>query len=106
MQEDGFVFGAHTRSHPKLNTLSQTEQAAEIIESCKIICEITGNDQVPFAFPFSGNGVDRDFLAGLRAQHPHIGPIFDTQKLRRDRPFIQTESGLTGLCLVSAQNKI
>jgi peptidoglycan/xylan/chitin deacetylase (PgdA/CDA1 family) len=88
MQAEGFVFGAHTRRHPKLNTLSQDEQAAEIVESCRIVCEITGQDQVPFAFPFSGNGVDRDFLARLRAEHPHLGLIFDTQKLRRDRPFI------------------
>ncbi|MCB9134183.1 MAG: polysaccharide deacetylase family protein [Anaerolineales bacterium] len=88
MQAEGFVFGAHTRRHPKLNTLPQEEQTAEIIESCRIVCEITGQAQVPFAFPFSGSGVDRDFLANLRAQHPHIGLIFDTQKLRRDRPFI------------------
>ncbi len=88
MQSEGFVFGAHTRRHPKLNTLSQEDQAAEIIESCRIVCDLTGNAQVPFAFPFSGNGVDREFLARLRAQHPHIGLIFDTQKLRRDRPFI------------------
>ncbi|NUM46109.1 MAG: polysaccharide deacetylase family protein, partial [Anaerolineales bacterium] len=88
MQAEGFIFGAHTRRHPKLNTLSQAEQAAEIVESCRIVCEITGQDQVPFAFPFSGNGVDRDFLARLRAQNPHLGLIFDTQKLRRDHPFI------------------
>ena len=88
MQAEGFVFGAHTRRHPKLNTLTQNEQAAEIIESCRIVCELTGQDQVPFAFPFSGSGVDRDFLARLRSENPHIGLIFDTQKLRRDRPFI------------------
>lgn len=88
MQAEGFVFGAHTRRHPKLNTISQEAQATEIIESCRIVCEITGQDQVPFAFPFSGNGVDRDFLEKLRAKHSHIGLIFDTQKLRRDRSFI------------------
>jgi len=88
MQAEGFVFGAHTRRHPKLSTISQGEQAAEIVESCQFVCEMTGQDQVPFAFPFSGSGVDRDFLARLRTEHPHIGPLFDTQKLRRDRPFI------------------
>ena len=88
MQSEGFVFGAHTRRHPKLSTVSQEEQTAEIVESCRIVSEITGKDQVPFAFPFSGSGVDRDFLAELRTQNPFIGPIFDTQKLRLDRPFI------------------
>ncbi|GAB4580933.1 MAG: hypothetical protein Fur0022_36780 [Anaerolineales bacterium] len=88
MQTEGFVFGAHTRRHPKLNTLSQEEQATEIIESCRIVCEIVGQEQVPFAFPFSGSGVDRDFLSRLCTANPHIGLIFDTQKLRRDRPFI------------------
>lgn len=88
MQAEGFVFGAHTRSHPKLNTLPPPEQAAEIVASCRIVGEITGQDQVPFAFPFSGNGVERDFLARLRAEHPHVGLLFDTGRLRRDRPFI------------------
>lgn len=88
MRAEGFVFGGHTRNHPKLNRISQERQAAEIVESCRIVAGITADEQVPFAFPFSGNGVDRDFLADLRAQNPHVGLIFDTQKLRRDRPFI------------------
>jgi peptidoglycan/xylan/chitin deacetylase (PgdA/CDA1 family) len=84
MQDEGFVFGAHTRSHPKLSLLSQDQQAEEIIESCRIVCEWAGQDQVPFAFPFSGDGVDRTFLAHLRRENPHIGLIFDTKKLKRE----------------------
>ncbi|MFQ5617326.1 MAG: polysaccharide deacetylase family protein [Anaerolineales bacterium] len=88
MRSEGFVFGAHTRRHPKLAFLSQEEQAAEIIESCRVVAEITGDEQTPFAFPFSGGGVGREFLADLRARHPRVGLVFDTKKLRRDERFI------------------
>ncbi len=84
MRAEGFVFGGHTRSHHKLGFLPPEEQATEIVESCRVVAEITGDAQVPFAFPFSGDGVDRGMLADLRAQHPHIGVIFDTKKLRQE----------------------
>jgi peptidoglycan/xylan/chitin deacetylase (PgdA/CDA1 family) len=88
MQTEGFAFGAHTCSHPKLGLISQERQTSEIIESCRIVSEITGQDQVPFAFPFSGSGVDQDFLADLRTHYSQIGLIFDTQKLLETRPLI------------------
>jgi peptidoglycan/xylan/chitin deacetylase (PgdA/CDA1 family) len=84
MQAEGFVFGAHTRRHAKPATLSPDEQAAEIVESCRIVAELTAEPSVPFAFPFSGAGVDRGMLRELRAAHPEIGPIFDTRKLARE----------------------
>ncbi len=88
MRAEGFAFGAHGRQHAKLNLLTPEQQAEEIVESCRRIAEITGDEQVPFAFPFSGAGVDRPMLAELRLRHPEVGLIFDTQKLRRDRAFI------------------
>ncbi|HUF37883.1 MAG TPA: polysaccharide deacetylase family protein [Anaerolineales bacterium] len=84
MRVEGFVFGAHTRRHAKLATLPPEEQAAEIVESCRIVAELTGERSVPFAFPFSGTGVDRNMLRDLRRTHTEIGPIFDTLKLRRE----------------------
>jgi hypothetical protein len=84
MQTEGFVFGAHSRHHAKLGTLPPDEQAAEIVESCRIVAEITRKHSVPFAFPFSGAGVERAMLRELRAANPVVGPIFDTQKLKRE----------------------
>jgi len=84
MQAEGFIFGAHTRRHAKPATLPPDEQAAEIVESCRIVAELTGKPSVPFAFPFSGAGVDRGMLLDLRSTHPEIGPIFDSLKLHRE----------------------
>jgi peptidoglycan/xylan/chitin deacetylase (PgdA/CDA1 family) len=84
MRAEGFVFGGHTRRHHKLGLLPPEEQAAEMAASCRIVAGITGDDQVPFAFPFSGDGVDRGGIAPLRNQHPQVGLVFDTKKLRRE----------------------
>ena len=88
MQKDGFVFGAHSRRHQKLKFLPPEQQVEEIIESCRRVKSLTGEDQVPFAFPFSGDGVDRSMLQRLREQHPEIGLFFDTKKLKQDQPFV------------------
>ncbi len=86
---DGFTVGAHSRRHPKLNLLSETEMAREIVSSCAAAATLAGGSAVPFAFPFSGQGVDRDFLAKLRDRHTSIGIIFDSQGVRPDRSFIR-----------------
>jgi peptidoglycan/xylan/chitin deacetylase (PgdA/CDA1 family) len=85
---DGFTIGAHGRRHSKLDLLQPSERAAEILGSCQSIQAITGQTTVPFAFPFSGYGVDRRALADLRAEHRVIGLLFDSKGMRMDRPFI------------------
>ena len=84
----GFTIGAHGRAHLKLQYMSPEAQAEEIAQSCQTVSEWLGVPQVPFAFPFSGEGVNRDMLAQLRANNPSVGLIFDTKKLRPDSPFI------------------
>jgi peptidoglycan/xylan/chitin deacetylase (PgdA/CDA1 family) len=84
----GFKIGAHTRKHAFLADLTAEEMESEIVESCNEIREITGNDNVPFAFPFSGAGVGRDFLQCLRQKHPVLGPAFDTAGVAMDTPFV------------------
>ncbi len=89
MHAEGFTIGAHTRSHWKLAELSSAEQrAAEVLESAQAVAALTGEARVPFAFPYSGNGVERAELAALRQAHPQLGLIFDTQKLQPDASFI------------------
>jgi hypothetical protein len=51
------------------------------------VSEITGSRDVPFAFPVTGNGVDRGLLAEIRERHPYVGLLF-ALGLRRDRDFI------------------
>ena len=89
MRAESFWFGGHSQKHAKLATIEPEAQDTEILASCQQIAELTGDPQVPFAFPFSGNGVDRDRLANLRSAHPEIGLIFDTQGIKPDRDFIQ-----------------
>lgn len=89
MHAEGFTIGAHTRSHWKLAALETAEQRAdEVLESARAVAALTGQQRVPFAFPYSGTGVERAELAALRENNPLLGLIFDTQKLQPDAPFI------------------
>lgn len=89
MAADGFTIGAHTTSHCLLEELCDpADIEREIVESCRIIADLTGEKQVPFAFPFHGFGVDRELLADIRRRHDVVGLIFDTGQLRRDREFV------------------
>jgi peptidoglycan/xylan/chitin deacetylase (PgdA/CDA1 family) len=85
---EGFTIGAHSRSHAKLNLLSSEEIEEEIAGSCQVIGEITKQDQVPFAFPFSAYGLNRELLSEIRSRHPVVGWLFDSKGIRKDRPFI------------------
>lgn len=84
MAEEGFTIGAHSCSHPKLGRVSAARREEEIVESARVVLGISEAAQVPFAFPHSAQGVERAFLADVRARHPFLGLFFDTQDLRRD----------------------
>jgi peptidoglycan/xylan/chitin deacetylase (PgdA/CDA1 family) len=88
LRADGFTIGAHSMSHRRLQNLPRAEAEREIVESCRIIHELTGQSSVPFAFPYFGDGLDRAWLAQLREQHPFIGLFFDTRGLRQDSPAV------------------
>jgi peptidoglycan/xylan/chitin deacetylase (PgdA/CDA1 family) len=88
LHADGFAIGAHSCSHRRLQDLPRAEAEQEIVESCRIVRDITGQTTVPFAFPYFGGGLDRTWLAQLREQHDFIGLFFDTDGLREDEPFV------------------
>jgi len=88
LHADGFTIGAHSCSHRRLQDLSRTDAEREIVESCRIVRDITGQQSVPFAFPYFGGGLDRAWLAGLREQHECIGLFFDTNGVCEDAPFV------------------
>ena len=88
LHADGFTIGAHSCTHRQLSDLSPDEAEREIVESCQAVQAITGQEKVPFAFPFFGGWLDRKWLADVRARHPVIGLFFDTDGLREDAPFI------------------
>ena len=88
LHAEGFTIGAHSCSHRRLQDLSPVDAEHEIVESCRIVRDITGQLNVPFAFPYFGGGLDRAWLAGLREQHDFIGLFFDTDGVREDETFV------------------
>lgn len=88
MHSEGFTIGSHTRSHIKLGLIDEDLMEKEIVESSKEIQKITGQESVPFAFPNTGHGVDREKLKEIRTKHPFIGLIFDSKGFNEDADFI------------------
>ena len=88
LHADGFTIGAHSCSHRRLQDLSRSDAEHEIVESCRIVRDLTGQLNVPFAFPYFGGGLDRAWLARLREQHDFIGLFFDTDGVREDEPSV------------------
>ena len=88
LDQDGFTIGAHGLSHRKITGLPAAELEEEIVAACTFISELTGKPQVPFAFPWTGIGIDRKLLADIRARNPVVGLYFDTGKLSVDAAHI------------------
>jgi peptidoglycan/xylan/chitin deacetylase (PgdA/CDA1 family) len=88
LHAEGFTIGAHSCSHRRLQELPRAQAEQEILGSCRIVREITGESSVPFAFPYYGADLDRDWLAGLRERHDFVGLFFDTGGVRADAPFV------------------
>jgi peptidoglycan/xylan/chitin deacetylase (PgdA/CDA1 family) len=88
LDNDGFTIGAHSLNHQKFDSLTDMEIEEDITASCKTIISLTGKSQVPFAFPFSADGVSRDLLQDIRGRHDYVGLFFDTNGIKSDRNFI------------------
>jgi len=88
MSTEGFTIGAHSKSHRKLGSLGEDEIESEIIDSCLFIQEITAQEVIPFSFPHSAWGIDREILADIRERNSQVGLMFDTKGLRQDVSFI------------------
>jgi hypothetical protein len=86
---EGFTIGAHGITHTRLRMMSSPEQIeSEIVTSCDIIRQLTGQKKVSFAFPYTGNGLEIAFLADLLRRYDFIELFFDTGGLRRSPTFI------------------
>ena len=89
LADEGAIVGAHSRSHARLGTLGDPRTVEEeIVGSCEVIRNLTGAQRVPFAFPFSGAGVDRALLSNIMRRNPFVGPFFDVHGFRKDEPFV------------------
>lgn len=85
---DGFIVGGHGLAHLPLQRMDRNRLENEVVMSCQIVRDLTGQEKVPFAFPYHGDGIDRGLLADLREHHPFVELIFDSGDLRRDASFV------------------
>ena len=83
MMDDGFLFGGHTMSHPRLLELSHDEQKAEIIQSIAWLKEHFDIDYSLFAFPFSDRGVSKKIMDEIFEYDPKT-LIFGNSGLKQD----------------------
>ncbi len=88
LSNDGFTIGAHARRHQRLNNLSEDEIEAEIVESCKAVSALTGKEEIPFAFPYNGDGVSRELLEDIRVRYRHVGLFFNSRGFEEDRKYL------------------
>jgi peptidoglycan/xylan/chitin deacetylase (PgdA/CDA1 family) len=85
---DGFTIGGHGVRHQLMESLTREQMIHEIVASCSTIRDITGQEQVPFAFPYNGLNIDRGFLASVKREYPFIDLFFDSGMLRSEPSFV------------------
>jgi peptidoglycan/xylan/chitin deacetylase (PgdA/CDA1 family) len=102
MARGGMTFGYHTRSHPVLSRLSREAQAAELADGVALMRRLTGQQTVPFCYPYGfTHTYNQDTLdvlaeagysvafttvrepARLPAASPYELPRFDTRDVVR-----------------------
>jgi peptidoglycan/xylan/chitin deacetylase (PgdA/CDA1 family) len=88
LSADGFTIGAHGLNHSSLEGKDATQIEREIVESCAIVRDLSGQARVPFAFPYIGVSISREVLGDIMKRHPFVELFFDSGLLRRDRAFV------------------
>ena len=83
---DGHEIGAHSVTHRDFQVLTEREIEDEVVTSCNIVAAITGHTPVPFAVPFTLEGLDRDLLLRIQRAHPVVGRIFGTAGFKQEPP--------------------
>ncbi len=85
---EGFTIGSHGRTHLPIQRAGLEMMEQEIVASCSLVRELSGQKRVPFAFPYGGSGIKRSALAEILRRHDFVDLFFDTGGLRCDEPFI------------------
>ncbi len=84
----GFTIGAHSTKHQNYERMSPAEVEEDVLSSCDVVCQLTGESSVPFAFPYGGLKLARPWLAELVRRHPRIEIFFDTGGLWQEVAFV------------------
>ena len=88
LHAEGFTIGGHTLSHPPLWILTPEEAQYQIVQSCMFVRELLSAGEVPFAFPFSANGVNRSILRSVTAQNPWISAMFGSNDIDLEERYL------------------
>ena len=86
--QDGFTIGAHSTGHQKLSLLPESQIEKNISDSCIMIKSLTGKNKIPFAFPYSADGISRDLLKDIRNRNKSIGLFFNTNGIQQEQNYI------------------
>jgi len=81
-------FDSRATDNWRRTTDNHSPLTEEITNSCRVIRDLTGLSSVPFAFPFSGDGVARARVQEIRRAEPIVGLIFDRRGFRPDAHFV------------------
>jgi peptidoglycan/xylan/chitin deacetylase (PgdA/CDA1 family) len=88
LARDGFTIGAHSTRHQLYGPLAESVVEDDIVASCDTIASLSGQSEVPFAFPTCADSVSRDLLLELRNKHKQVGLFFGTSGICADRDFV------------------
>ncbi len=83
---EGFGVGAHGRGHAEWANLSREQMKAEITESSRIVKEWTGQQFLPFAFPFNVVTLDPQMPDEVMAECPFIRGFFGLPEMQLSLP--------------------
>lgn len=81
LSKDGFHIGAHSQNHPNYTDISIQQQINQTIKSVAIVQKNTPSTIKSFAFPFSSDGVSRDFF---NLTHSFLDVSFGTSGIKTD----------------------
>ncbi len=83
MIDEGYYFGGHTMSHPRLNILPPEEQEKEVINSIEWLKNTFKINYSLFAFPFTDKGISKQLINKI-FEYDKRTLIFGNSGLKKD----------------------
>jgi len=78
LMAEGHSIGAHGLDHREFQVLDTAEIERQVVESCNAVRAVTLQKKIPFAVPFSLEGLNRALLADIVRRNPQVGRIYGT----------------------------
>lgn len=79
--KQGFTIGGHSKNHPRYKNISLEEQVSQTIDSVEFLVEKFNLDYKVFAFPFTDDGVGKEFFNKIEGK---LDLTFGTAGLKKD----------------------